>query len=118
MDKPMDCIFCKIAEKEAPAKIEYENDAVVAFPSIEPVSDVHIIIIPRDHIFSFTDLEEYHKEVLMEMAKAAQKLIVEKKIAGGYKLVFNGGRYQSVKHIHWHLLGGKLKDEDSALNRT
>jgi diadenosine tetraphosphate (Ap4A) HIT family hydrolase len=48
----------------------------------------------------------------MEMAKIAQKLIEMKKISNGYKLVFNGGKYQSVKHIHWHLIGGEWNDKE------
>lgn len=105
-----DCIFCKIANHEAPAKLELETDSVVAFPSISPASETHILIVPKEHIESFLDLEELHKETLMEMAKAAQKIIQEKNIAEGYKLIFNGGKYQSVPHIHWHLLAGNLED--------
>lgn len=114
-----DCIFCKIAKHEAPGKIELENDDVIAFDSIDPVSEVHIIIIPKGHVSTFTDLEEDHKDLLMAMAKVAQKLIEMKKISGAYKLVFNGGKYQSVRHIHWHLIAGKeLDNEEYVINRT
>lgn len=112
------CVFCKIIKKEIPAKIEQETNKVIAFPSNAPVAEHHLLIIPRKHISSFTDLEENHKDIFMEMAKVAQKLISKKKITGGYKLIFNGGKYQSVRHIHWHLLGGKLEDEDDILNKT
>lgn len=112
------CVFCKIASHEAPGKIKFESNGVIAFGSIAPAASTHIIIIPKEHIETFTDLEEHHKEILMQMAKAAQKLIDTKGISGGYKLVFNGGKYQSIKHIHWHLLGGKLEDEDNVINKT
>src|SRR5579859_7482406 len=101
------CIFCKITNHEAPASMELETDDIVAFPSISPAAAVHILIVPKAHIATFTDLEENHKDILMKMSKTAQKLIEMKKISSGYKLIFNGGRYQSVPHIHWHLLGGK-----------
>lgn len=113
-----DCIFCKISSHDSPSKIEYETDYVVAFPSISPAAETHMIIIPKDHITSFTDLEEKHKDILMEMAKAAQNLIEEKKLSKGYKLVFNGGKYQSIPHIHWHLLAGNLENEDKTENKT
>ena len=113
-----DCIFCKIVKAVAPAKIELETKEVIAFDSITPVAEHHIIIIPKQHISSFTDLEENHKDVFIKMAKAAQQIITNRKITDGYKLIFNGGKYQSVKHIHWHLLGGKLEDEDDVLNKT
>ncbi len=80
-----DCIFCKIANHDAPAKIELETDSVVAFPSIAPAAKVHMIIIPKEHIASFEDLEEMHSVILMKMAKVAQKLIVAKNIEDGYR---------------------------------
>lgn len=113
-----DCIFCKIAEKEMGTAFEAESPNVVAFKSIEPVAEHHILIIPKTHIESFLSLEKDHSEIFMEMAQVAQKVIDDKKIADGYKLIFNGGKYQSVKHMHWHLLGGKLEDENDVLNKT
>ncbi len=113
-----DCIFCEIAKGKSPAKVELETKEVIAFDSISPVAQHHIIIIPKEHISSFSDLEEDHKDIFIKMAKAAQKVITKRKISNGYKLIFNGGKYQSVKHIHWHLLGGKLEDEDDILNQT
>ncbi len=108
-----DCIFCKIANHEAPAKIEMETDSVVAFPSIAPAAKVHMIIIPKEHIERFEDLEDMHSVILMEMTKVAQKLITAKNIEDGYKLIFNGGKYQSVPHLHWHLIAGKELDNDN-----
>lgn len=113
-----DCIFCKIGEHGVKASVQFENDFVIAFDSIAPAASTHIIIIPKEHISSFTGLEEHHKDVFMEMAKVAQKLIEMKKIEKGYKLVFNGGKYQSIPHIHWHLLAGKLEESDNVINRT
>lgn len=113
-----DCVFCKIVKGEISSDGVSETKNIKAFNTIAPVSEHHILIIPKDHISSFTDLEENHKDIFMEMAKMAQKLIKDRDISDGYKLIFNGGKYQSVKHIHWHLLGGKLEDEDDVLNKT
>src|SRR5437867_2560211 len=113
-----DCIFCKIASREAPAKIEYESDSVVVFPSISPAAETHYLIVPKEHIETFLDVEDIHKEILLEMTKAAQEMINAKDIASGYKIVINGGKYQTVPHIHWHLLAGKLENEDKPESKT
>ncbi len=113
-----DCIFCKIVKGEAPAKIELETDSIIAFASIAPAADTHILVVPKTHISTFIDLEEDHKDVFMQMTKAVQKIIEMKKISGAYKLVFNGGKYQSVKHIHWHVLGGDLENENQPIAKT
>lgn len=101
-----DCIFCKIVKKEAAAKIEYEDDDVVAFANIAPVAETHILIIPKKHVATFMDLDG----IVDSMKLAAQKLVSEKGIGEAYKLIFNGGSYQKVHHVHWHLLGGKIQD--------
>ena len=109
-----DCIFCKIASKESPAKIEYEDENVIAFENINAVAEFHILIVPKKHTGTFMDLGED----ILPMTKAVQSLIKEKKLQGGYKLVFNGGSYQKIPHVHWHLLGGQLKDHNDILNQT
>lgn len=104
-----DCIFCKIAQKEAESDIVYEDDKVVAFKTIDPIAETHVLIIPKSHVQSF--LGKKTRDEIQAMTGAAQEIIQEMKIDNAYKLVFNGGRYQEVPHLHWHLLGGKfLKD--------
>jgi len=102
-----DCIFCRIANHEAKSKIVFEDDLVVAFDSIDPVAGVHILITPRNHISTFMDIGGPSE--ISAMVQAAQLLIKRNKIERGYKLVFNGGKYQEIMHLHWHLLGGKFK---------
>lgn len=101
------CIFCQIINKTASSDIEYENDIVIAIKNINPVADTHILLIPKVHINSFMDLTD--SNIQNEMFKVAQILIKEKKIENAYKMVFNGGKYQKVMHLHWHLLGGNFK---------
>lgn len=113
-----DCIFCKIVKGEVPSTKEAETEHVLAFRNIEPVAEHHVLIIPKNHIESVLHLTKEDKEVFFEMAEVAQTLVKEKRIGSGYKLVFNGGRYQSIPHLHWHLLAGKLEDEDNVLNNT
>ena len=69
----MDCIFCKIANKELPAKIVFADENFVAFDDINPKAPVHILIVPRRHIFSVDHLEREDKELIGEMILTAQK---------------------------------------------
>lgn len=111
-----DCIFCKIVSGEAPSTIEGQNDHAIAFRNIQPVADVHILVIPQKHIETFLDIEE--AEVVIHMTKLAQEVIAKNGIEGGYKLAFNGGKYQKVPHLHLHILGGEMKDKSDILNQT
>lgn len=104
-----DCLFCKIANKEIAAQIEYESSHVIAFADAHPQADIHILIVPKEHIPSFLDIQQSLAMTIGEMFKTAQELILKKGVAGGYKIVFNGGNYQHVLHLHWHLLGGNIK---------
>jgi len=114
----MDCIFCKIAKGEASAFLEGETEGVAAFRSIDPVSETHILIVPKKHISTFVGIHEKDKDLFFEMIEVAQKIISDKGLVDGYKLIINGGKYQSVPHLHWHLLAGKLEDEDDILGKT
>jgi len=108
-----DCIFCKIAKKEIPAKVIFEDSTVMVFEDIRPSAPVHILVIPKEHIQSIAHLEGNHKGIISEMIFTAKKIALEKNLAG-YKLVFNVGREggQVVDHLHLHLLGGWNNKED------
>lgn len=103
----MDCIFCKIANGEIPAKKVHETDDTVVFHDLSPQAPVHLLAIPKKH---FDSLNEADDEIilgkLMTSAKeAAKKLNIDK----GYRVVINTGETagQSVFHIHAHVLGGR-----------
>lgn len=104
----MNCIFCKIANKEAPAEIVYENDKIIIFKDIHPKAPIHLLIIPKKHIPSVDHLELQDKELMGELILAAQK-IARKKNLKGYRLQINVGRPagQIIDHLHLHLLSGK-----------
>lgn len=110
-----DCIFCKIANKEIPAEFLYEDDLVVAFRDAKPIAPIHILIIPKKHIESITDLEENDELLAGRMVIVAKKLAEQKRISeDGYKLLFRVGRHggQEVPHIHLHLIGGAPLSEN------
>lgn len=105
------CIFCKIKNKEIPEIFLYESEDVMAFPDINPLAQVHILVVPKEHIPTFMDIKETHKNIMSEMVGVVQKLIKEKNIEGKYRVNFNGGSLQHVAHLHWHLLGGDIKPD-------
>lgn len=105
-----DCIFCKIAAKNLPSKIQYEDDDIIAFDDIHPKAPVHILIVPKRHLKSVNELREEDTELIGKAILVAQKLALDMGIAeAGYKLVFNVGRGggQLVDHLHLHLLSGQ-----------
>jgi histidine triad (HIT) family protein len=103
-----DCIFCKVAAKEIPSKIVFENDEVVAFHDISPQAPTHIIVIPRAHIETLEKIDESNYELIGKLVFTASKIAKDLKLEG-YRLVLNCNEIagQSVFHIHCHLLGGR-----------
>ena len=103
-----DCIFCKIIAGEIKSKPIYQSESVLAIDDINPVADVHILIIPKRHIASVLTIEDTDGGELVAMHKAAMELVKERKL-DSFRLVFNGGRLQHVPHMHMHLTaGGKI----------
>ena len=106
----MSTIFKKIIDKKIDADIVYENDNILAFKDVNPISPIHILIIPKKEIPTLNDIAVSDKELLGEMFIIAQKIAKKLNInKNGYRVVFNcnkdGG--QTVHHIHMHLLGGR-----------
>ena len=104
------CIFCRIAAREIPADIVRESDRLVAFRDTNPQAPTHILLIPKEHIASLTDIEDGHGDVLADVAQAATQLAQAEGIAeSGWRLVTNVGpdAGQTVFHLHFHLLGGR-----------
>lgn len=105
-----DCLFCKIAAKEIPSKIVYEDNMVVAFEDINPSAPVHILLIPRKHLSSLNDISADDKTLLGHIQMVVAQIAREQNIAvDGYRLVINCGPMggQEVMHLHYHLLGGR-----------
>ena len=112
------CIFCKIAAKQIPANVVYEDDEVLAFKDINPAAPVHILVIPKQHVDTLSDVTEEQTALLGKMLALAPKLAAEQGVAvtldangkrsGGFKTLINSGPNggQEVYHLHLHMYGG------------
>jgi len=104
------CIFCRIAAKEIPSEIIYEDDTVLAFKDINPQAPVHLLLIPKKHVPTLLELTEADGELLNHIFAVIRQLAreygLEKK---GFRTVINTGDDggQTVFHLHFHLLGGR-----------
>jgi histidine triad (HIT) family protein len=104
------CIFCKIAKKEIPAKVVFEDESVLAFEDIKPQAPVHIIVVPKIHVERISNLTADHAVMIGKLILTAKDIARTKGIeASGYRLVLNCNKDagQEVFHIHLHLLGGR-----------
>ena len=103
------CLFCKIAAKQIPAKIVYEDPDLFAFEDINPQAPTHILICPRKHFESLADATPEDQAVLGKLLLVAAQLAHERKLLDGYRTVLNSGEGagQTVFHLHLHLLGGR-----------
>ncbi len=105
----MDCLFCSIAAGDIPSNKAYEDDKVVAFYDIDPQAPVHILVIPKEHIQSVSQITPENQEIVGHIFTVIAKLAQELKLEDGYRVVSNVGQQggQSVPHLHFHLLGGR-----------
>jgi histidine triad (HIT) family protein len=103
-------LFEKIAAREIPADIVYEDDCVLAFRDIKPAAPVHVLIVPKKPIPRLAEAAPSDHQVLghllLKAAELAGKLGLRQ---GGYRLVINNGpdAGESVPHLHCHILGGR-----------
>jgi histidine triad (HIT) family protein len=104
---PEDCLFCRLyAEGEHVAK----TDGFVAVRDINPRADVHLLVIPEQHVPTFREIAEFPADE----AKRMLEFTAETAKAAGledYRVVVNVGEGggQTIFHLHWHILGGTLR---------
>ena len=105
-----DCIFCKIINKEIPSQIVYEDEEILAFKDINPVTPIHILVIPKKHIESVSKLTEQDELLIGKIFTVINKIAkTEEFEQNGFRVVSNCGEDagQEVKHLHFHILAGK-----------
>ena len=101
----MDCLFCKILNKEIPTEFVYEDEICKAFNDINPKAKTHVLIVPKKHIDSIMTLADEDKDIVSHLIYTAKKIAEEKGLEG-YQLRFHVGQKggQEIFHIHLHLL--------------
>lgn len=104
----MDCIFCKIIKGDIPSSKVYENEYVYAFRDINPQAPVHILVVPKEHIPSVDEITAENSAIVAKIFEAIPEIAKSEKLSGGYRVISNCGAdaCQSVKHLHFHILGG------------
>lgn len=110
----MDCVFCKIANKEISSQCVFENSNVIAFRDLNPQAPVHILVIPKKHITSINDITGENSSIIAEIFEVINKIAELENIKDtGYRVVCNCGEdgCQTVKHLHFHIIGGKKMSE-------
>ena len=102
------CIFCKIARGEIPAKKIYDDADVMAFHDIRPQAPVHFLIVPKAHLATLYDADASHQPALGRMLAVCGRLAREAGAGDGFRTIINNGRvgHQEVYHVHMHVLGG------------
>lgn len=105
-----DCIFCKIINGEIPSNKVFESDTVLAFRDINPQAPVHVVIIPKVHIASANELCTENISAVTDIFSAIPEIAKAAGVAeSGYRIINNCGEDggQTVRHLHFHMLGGK-----------
>ena len=108
-----DCLFCKIIAGDIPSSKVYEDETVYAFRDINPMAPVHILIVPKQHIASVDGVSAYNSATIARIFEVIPQIAASEGLTNGYRVITNCGSdgCQSVKHLHFHLLGGKQLSE-------
>ena len=112
----MDCLFCKIIAGDIPCTKVYEDADMLAFRDIAPQAPVHVLVIPKTHIPSMDGITAENGEIVAKIFAQIPKIARAAGVTNGYRVISNCGddACQSVKHLHFHILGGAQLSERMA----
>ena len=104
----MDCIFCKIVEGSIPSNKVYEDEKILAFKDVNPQAPVHILVVPKEHIQSVDEINGSNSNIVSAIFEKIPRIAKDAGLTNGYRVITNCGpdACQSVKHLHFHILGG------------
>ncbi|MBR4034874.1 MAG: histidine triad nucleotide-binding protein [Clostridia bacterium] len=104
----MDCLFCEIIKGNIPSSKVYEDEYVYAFRDINPQAPVHILVVPKVHISSVDEISAENSVYVAKIFEVIPEIAKGENLGGGYRVISNCGAdaCQSVKHLHFHILGG------------
>lgn len=105
----MDCLFCMIAAGEIPSTKVYEDELVLAFRDIAPQAPTHVLVIPKSHIPSVDGITPENSGLVAHIFEVIPVIAAKEGLTNGYRVVSNCGddAGQTVKHLHFHILGGR-----------
>ncbi len=106
----MSCLFCKIIAGEIPSTKVYEDEKILAFRDINPQAPTHILVVPKAHIADCNDVTPENADVIAHIFAVIPAIAKAEGLTGGYRVVSNCGSDagQTVQHLHFHILGGKV----------
>ena len=112
----MDCLFCKIIAGEIPSSKVWEDGLCYAFKDINPQAPVHVLVVPKEHIDSTDAVNGENSRFVAHIFECIPRIAKELGLENGYRVITNCGEdgAQSVKHLHFHILGGKKLSENMA----
>ena len=110
----MDCIFCKIIAGDIPSSKVYEDEYCYAFRDINPQTPVHVLVVPKEHIASADGINSENSRFFAAIFEAIPKIAAAEGLVNGYRVITNCGddACQTVKHLHFHVMGGRRLPED------
>ena len=111
-----DCLFCKIIAGDIPSTKVYEDETVYAFRDIAPQAPTHILVVPKAHIDSCGCITPENSAVVAHIFEVIPQIAKAEGLQNGYRDISNCGEdgCQSVKHLHFHIQGGKKLSETMA----
>ncbi len=103
------CIFCKIVAGEIPASKVYEDDEILIFSDIHPLTKIHLLCVPKEHFRVLAEVTPKRAALLGRTMQKIGKIAEDLGLGEGYRVVINQGENagQTVPHLHLHLLGGE-----------
>ena len=109
----MNCLFCSIINGEIPSNKVYDDGVCYAFHDINPQAPTHVLIVPKIHVESADGITEDNSAVISHIFETIPKIAKLLGLTNGYRVITNVGAdgCQSVKHLHFHILGGKTLSE-------
>ena len=112
----MDCLFCKIIAGDIPSNKVYEDEWCYAFFDIAPQAPTHVLVIPKLHVPSTDGINAENSVYVAKIFEVIPKIAQSLGLGDGYRVITNCGENgcQSVKHLHFHVLGGKKLSENMA----
>ena len=110
----MDCLFCKIIAGDIPSFKVWDDGLCYAFKDINPQAPVHVLVVPKVHISSADEVSKENSQYVSHIFECIPKIAKELGLENGYRVITNCGEdgAQSVKHLHFHILGGKKLSEN------